>query len=229
MNQSFLKLIRSGATAEIAEAIEADPTLAEFRDPQGVSALVWSVYTGQPMVRDFLLAQLAARGVALDIFEAAAVGNDAQVQAILDADRSAVQDFSGDGWTALHLAAAFGTPRSVQILIERGAKVDAISKNAQSNQPLHAVLALSRNSETIAALLAAGADANAAQVGGFTPIFSAATTKRRDLAELLIEHGADPHHRNEEGKSAADFARERGHEELAVWLESLPSRAQTGA
>lgn len=221
MNQAFLKLIRSGATGEIADAVEADPALAEYRDVQGVSALMWSVYSGQPMVRDFLLARLSARGVALDIFEAAAVGDDARARKILDDDPAAVNSFSGDGWTPLHLAAAFGTAATTQLLIERGARVDSVSNNAQRNQPLHAVLALSRNAETVTALLAAGANANAVQVGGFTPIFSAATANRKDLAEVLIEHGGDPRHRNDQGKSPADFARERDHAELAVWLDRL--------
>lgn len=222
MNQTFLKLIRSGATSEIAEAVEADPSLAEYRDTQGVSALVWSVYSGQPMVRDFLIARLLARGVDLDIFEAACVGDDSRLTNILNADQAAAEMFSGDGWTALHLAAAFGTPESARLLITRGARVDAVSRNSQRNQPLHAALALSQNAETIAALLTAGADANAVQVGGYTPIFSAATGNRMDLAETLIKHGANPHHRDEQGKSPADFARERGHSDLAAWLDSLP-------
>ncbi len=221
MNQTFLKLIRSGATSEIADAVEADPSLAEYRDPQGVSALVWSVYSGQPMVRDFLIARLLARGIDLDIFEAACVGDDARLKNILDADPAQVQMFSGDGWTALHLAAAFGTPDSARLLIQRGARVDAVSRNSQRNQPLHAALALSQNAEIIAALLAAGADANAVQVGGYTPIFSAATGNRMDLAETLVKHGANPHHRDEQGKSAAEFARERGYSDLAAWLDSL--------
>ena len=41
--------------AEIATAAEADPALIQARDAQGVSALLWSVYAGQPMVRDYLL------------------------------------------------------------------------------------------------------------------------------------------------------------------------------
>ncbi len=222
MNQTFLKIIQSGATAEIADAVEADPGLAEFRDPQGVSALVWSVYTGQPMVRDFLRAKLAARGVALDIFEAAAVGDEARLKEILDTDPSAVQSVSGDGWTPLHLAAAFGTPTCVYTLIAQRARVDAVSNNPQRNQPLHAVLALSRNPETIELLLRCGADPNAVQVGGFTPIFSAASANRRDLAELLVKHGANPHPKNDQGKTPADYARERSHQELADWLDSLP-------
>ncbi len=94
-----------------------------------------------------------------------------------------------------------------------------MSKNPQRNQPLHAALALGRNPETVRLLLAHGADPNATQVGGFTPLFSAAPANRRDLVELLIDHGAQALHRSDLGKTAADFARERGHTDLADWLE----------
>ncbi len=222
MSQQFLKLIQSGATAEIAAAAEADPSLLEARDSQGVSMLLWSVYAGQPVVRDFLLAQLATRGALLDIFEAAAVGDALRIEDILAADPAMAHSYSGDGWTALHLAAAFGTPQSVDVLLQHGAQVDAISKNPQRNQALHAALALGRNAETVRLLLAHGADANATQAGGFTPLFSAATANRRDLAEMLVESGARAHHRSDLGKTAADFARERGHAEFADWMEGQP-------
>ncbi len=47
MSQSFLKLIQTGRTEEVTAALDADPGLAAARDPQGVSTLLWSVYTGQ--------------------------------------------------------------------------------------------------------------------------------------------------------------------------------------
>jgi ankyrin repeat protein len=218
----FLKLIQTGATAEVADAVELDPALAEYRDPQGVSALLWAVYTGQTVIRDFLVARLAAHGVALDVFEAAAIGDDALLSAILDADASAPNAVAGDGWTALHLAAAFGTPASVKTLLSRGSDVNAVSENAQRNLPLHAVVALGRNRETMEILLVHGANADATQAGGYTAIFSAAAANRMDLAELLLAHGANPHHKNDEGKTPAEYARLRGHAEIADWLESLP-------
>ena len=218
MSQKFLKLIQTGATAEIAAAVEADATLIQARDPQGVSALLWSVYAGQPMVRDYLLAQLATQGRLLDAFEAAAVGDVLRLEDILHADPAETHKYSGDGWTALHLAAAFGTPEAVDTLLQHGASVEAVSKNPQRNQPLHTVLALGRNPATVRLLLAHGADPNATQVGGFTPLFSAATADRRDLAEMLIESGAHALHSSDLGKTAAEFARERGHVEMADWL-----------
>lgn len=223
MSQHLLKLIRAGATAEIADAIRDDPSLASCRDPQGVSALMWSVYSGQPMARDFLLNELLAQGLDLDIFEAAATGDIDRLHQIFAEDADAVSAHSADGWTALHLAAAFSTPDVVSLLLEHGAAVGALSTNAQRNQPLHASLALSRDPVTIQTLLENGADANAVQAGGYTPIFTAASANRRDLAGILLSFGADAHRRNDEGKTAADFARERGYEDLAAWLDSQPS------
>jgi ankyrin repeat protein len=223
MSQHFFRLIQSGVTAEIAAAVEVDAKLAQARDAQGVSALMWSVYTGQPMVRDYLLAQLAAQGELLDIFEAAAVGDSLRIEDVLTMDPGAVHGVSGDGWTPLHLAAAFGTPDTVEVLLQHGARVDSISLNPQRNQPLHAALALSRNAETVELLLNEGAQPDAVQAGGFTPLFSAATANRKDLARLLLARGAHAHVRNDAGKTAAEFARERGHEEFAAWLESQPA------
>jgi uncharacterized protein len=223
MSQQFLKLIQRGATAEIADAVAADPSLLSWRDPQGVSALTWSIYSGQLLVRDYLLAEKSRIGELLDIFEASAVGDALTLRQILNETPQAAHDLSGDGWTPLHLAAAFGAPEAVRVLLENGAQVDAVSKNPQTNQPLHAALALGRNPETIELLLAAGANPNARQTGGFTPIFSAAAANRRDLAEILIANGADAAIQNDFGQSAAGFARERNHPELADWLESLKS------
>jgi ankyrin repeat protein len=103
-----------------------------------------------------------------------------------------------------------------------GAQVETFSKNPQQNQPLHAALALGKNAATIRLLLEHGAPANAAQAGGFTPLFSGAIANRKDLVEVLLAFGADAHRRSDAGKTAADFARERGHADMAAWLESLP-------
>jgi uncharacterized protein len=223
VSQTFLQLIQSGNAAEVAAALENDPSLAAYRDGQGVSALLWAAYTGQTRIRALLIAKLAVIGVPLDVFEAASTGNEARLQTILSEDAAAAQAFSGDGWTALHLAAAFGTPLSVATLVFCGARVDAVSQNAQKNQPLHAALALNKIPSTIELLIAHGADVNAAQTGGFTAIFSAAAANRLDLAELLMEHGANPHIANEQGKTPADFAREHGHTDLAAWFDALPA------
>src|SRR6202167_3972489 len=107
MGTPFLKLIQAGSPAEVADAVQTAPALAAWRDPQGVSALLWSVYCSQPLIRDFLLARLAGDGIALDIFEVAATGDIPHLRALLAVEPELVHSYSGDGWTPLHLAAAF--------------------------------------------------------------------------------------------------------------------------
>jgi ankyrin repeat protein len=220
MSQHFLRLIQRGATSDIADAVAADPALLQWRDAQDVSAFLWSIYTGQELVRHFLLTEMTREHIALDLYEAAAAGDIAAMERALSTGEATLSAYSGDGWTALHLAAAFGTPEAVQWLIDHGAQVGQVSKNPQQNQPLHAALALGRNPQTIRILLAAGADPNARQTAGFTAIFSAAAANRRDLTELLVAHGANASLSNDLGQTAAAYARERGHTEMANWLDS---------
>ncbi|MFC6748935.1 hypothetical protein [Deinococcus aquaticus] len=59
--------------------------------------------------------------------------------------------------------------------------------------------------------MAAGADVNAAQQGGFTPLMAAARSGDADLVAFLRAQGARVGARTEdEGLSAADLAREEG-------------------
>lgn len=214
MSQHFLNLIRQGNTTEIAAAVEADASVARSRDAQGVSALMWSIYTGQTVIRDFLLSGLDD----LDVFEAAAAGNCERLHACLKEDALRARAASPDGWTPLHLAAAFGGLAPVVMLLEHGAHVHQYSHNAQKNQPLHACIALNNSAEVAELLIDAGADVNATQVGGFTPLHSAAAAGKRGLIVLLIEHGAKVDCLCAQGKSPADYARERGHTDIEALL-----------
>jgi uncharacterized protein len=46
-------------------------------------------------------------------------------------------------------------------------------------------------------------------------LMGAASAGRADLVDLLLQRGADPSLVSEEGKTAADIAREHGHNDLA--------------
>lgn len=224
MSTHVFDMIRRGQSAELAAEVEAQPELAMARDVQGVSALLWTIYTRQTVMRDFLRTRIPE----LDIFEAAATGDLPRLRALLDADPAAARSFSGDGWTPLHLAAAFADPEAVRFLLERGADVHTVSRNPQQNQPLHAALALSGDFETIRLLLDAGAEVNATQAGGFTPLHSAASAGRREAAELLVARGADPAQADHHGNPPAHYARQRGHAALAEWLDSADTDAAAG-
>jgi len=214
MSQHFLNLIRKGETAEIAAAVEETPELARCRDAQGVSALMWSVYTHQPVIRDFL------RGHAgeLDISEAACLGDCECLRKLIAADAIQAREASGDGWPPLHLAAAFSTPYAVTLLLKHGAHIHQISHNPMRNHALHACIALGNSVDVARLLVEAGADVNATAAGGYTPLHLAASQGSREIVALLLESGANRETRCDQGKTAADYARERGHFQVAAIL-----------
>ncbi len=73
-------------------------------------------------------------------------------------------------------------------------------------------------------LLEAGADANSRQARGNTPLHTSAHLGDISTVETLLAHGADAALRSDDGKSAADYARDGGHEELARRLEAAEPR-----
>jgi ankyrin repeat protein len=216
VSQRFLNLIRIGQTAEVAAAAEEDPSLIACRDAQGVSAFLWSIYHGQPLIRDFLLGHLPN----LDIFEASALGDCGRIEPLLQQDAMLVHESSADGWAPLHLAAAFGGPGATALLLAHGAHVHRFSRNAMHNQPLHACIALSRNCETVRLLIEQGADVNMEQAGGYTPLHQAAAAGLEDVTRILLEAGADPACLCHQGKTPVDYARERQHDAVVQQLSA---------
>lgn len=214
MSQRFLNLIRKGETAEVASVAEEDPSLVACQDAQGVSALLWSVYCRQPLIRDFLRSHLTT----IDIFEASAVGDLETLDKLLREDALSIYQTSADGWAPLHLAAAFGGTAATAFLLEHGAHVHQVSRNPMRNQPLHACVSLGQEIETARLLIQQGADVNAVQTGGYTPLHQAAAAGQRELVVLLLESGADPHKLCDQGKTPGEYARERGHSEIAALL-----------
>lgn len=163
---------------------------------------------------------LAARGDDLDVFEAAAVGRADLVLVALAADPRAATRWAPDGFTALHLAAFFGTDEAVEPLLDAGAAVDAASRNPMRVTPLHAAAA-GRHGAICRLLVERGADVNAVQRDSFTPLMAAARNGDEALVALFIGAGADPAARADDGRSAADLAGEAGHEELARALRAV--------
>jgi uncharacterized protein len=214
MSQQFLNLVRSGDTAKIASEVEANPALARCRDAQGVSALIWSVYAAQPLVRDFLRLHAGE----LNISEAACLGDCDCLRRLIAADAMRTWEVSGDGWPPLHLAAAFASPEAVTLLLEHGSHIHQVSHNPMRNQALHACIALGNSVEVARLLIEAGAKVNATAAGGYTPLHIAASNGNREMVLVLLENGADPSSRCDQDRTPADYARERGHAEVLALL-----------
>lgn len=207
-------MIRRGQAAEIAALLSESPTAARARDAQGVSMLMWSIYSRQPEIAK----SLRAAAGELDLFEAAALGDCSRLREILGSDAMQVWAVSADGWTPLHLAAAFAGPDAVRLLLEHGAHAHQVSHNPQRNQALHAAIALGDSLEIICLLLESGANVNATQAGGFAPLHQAAAAGKREIVALLLENGALRELRCDQGKLPSDYARERGHTAIVELL-----------
>ena len=187
------------------------------------SAILMAMYRNQ---RDEAR-KLATEAPVLTVWEAAALGENDRLRTILDENPEMANAFAPDGHTPLGLAAFFGPPSTATVLIERGASVSVASRNEMKVQPLHAAVA-ARNRETAEALLDRGADPNARQQVGYTPLMGGAAGGRDDIVDLLLSRGADATLVSDDGKTASAVARDHGHVTLAERLSATPVIGASG-
>jgi uncharacterized protein len=211
--EHLFEAIKAGDLGRVRDLLEADPTLVDARTEGGVSAVVVAAYYGRGAIADLLV----ARGAALDVFAAAALGDVDRLVALIGTDRQLVESRSPDGWTPLHLAAHFGQPAAARALLDAGAEVEARSSNAMANTALHAALA-GRHRDVAELLLGHGADPNARQHGGFTALQAAAQHGDLAMIELLLAHGAEPGLAADDGRTPLAMATAGGHDAAAELL-----------
>ena len=168
--------------------------------PSPGSEILDALYKGD---RDSVAAQLA-ESTNLTLYEAAAVGDGPRVHELLLLEPGFVDQWSPDGFTALHLAAFFGNEDVAAELLRRGADANAVARNPLGVQPIHSAAA-GGHTAVARLLLEHGADPNARQEGGFVPIHAAAQSGNDDLYELLVAAGADQEAATDDGRTAADF------------------------
>ena len=209
----LFRAVGEGNADAVRRIVHFRPELARARDDSSLSVLQFARYMQQPAILEALI----AAGPPLDIFEAATIDDAAAVRALLDGDASLARSYSSDGFTALHFAAHFGSVAAMQVLLDRGAAIEAVTTNFLRNMPLHAAAAGGRI-DACRLLLRRGADPDARQHGGHTALMTAAFANNRELAELLIARNAQTELRNDEGKTAADVAAGLGNMELAARL-----------
>jgi hypothetical protein len=177
--------VQSLDAARIAALLAAEPGLARTRLPDGQSALLFVKYNG----RGDIVEQLLASGLRLTLHEAAAVGEGERVRKLVAAWPQEIDEFGRDGFTPLQLACFFGHPACVRILLDAGADVAAVARNAMRIQPIHAAVA-GRNAEIVRMLIDGGADVNAHQQDEFTPLMAARQNQDAAIEALLLAAGA---------------------------------------
>lgn len=122
------------------------------------------------------------------------------------------------GETPLMLAALRGQEPLVVQLVARGAEV-----NHPGWTPLH-YAATGGHTRIAAFLVGAHAEINAESANGTTPLMMAAMYGNAATVKLLLEAGAEPYPRNDQGLSAEDFAVRAGREDSARLIRQVLSR-----
>jgi len=157
-----------------------------------MSDLLQALYQGDRERVDELLAAEPT----LDVFEAAAFGRTARLHELLDEDPTRANAFGDDGFHPLGLACFFGHLEAARLLLNRGADVNALSKNEHvQTAAIHAAAAAQGTDEAtryelVKLALEHGAEPNLQQGGGSRAIDAARQNGDARVEQLLLEHGA---------------------------------------
>ena len=197
---SFLAAIDGADESAARDVLAREPALARL-PTRGASPVRLAAYAGMRG----LVADILDSGVALDAFDAAALGRTEELQALLDDDPSLLEAVSDDGFTPLHLAAFFGQVKAVELLLNRGAECDPVSANPMKVHPINSAAA-GAHEVVVHLLLDHGADADATMAGGYRPLHAVSHADRPAMVRLLLDRGADPNARTDDGQTPADVA-----------------------
>jgi ankyrin repeat protein len=142
----------------------------------------------------------------------------------LRANPESINEFVGEGYGLLHVACLFGHEKLVAELLGRGALVNVNADNASRTTPLHAAVAF--RDEVIADRIARqlidnGAELNAQQLGGETPLHHAVARGSLRLTEMLVLAGADPFLKDEAGRTPSVLAQSLEDGDASMIREAL--------
>src|SRR3954463_11075706 len=158
-----------------------------------MSDVLQAIYRG-----DRQEAERLATGKQLNVFEAAALGRTDRLRQLLDEEPARATAFGDDGFHALGLACFFGHVDAARLLLERGAGVNAVSRNEHiQTAAIHAAAAAGESGsgeptryELVKLVLEHGADPNLPQGGGVRAIDAARQNGDTRVEKLLRDHGA---------------------------------------
>jgi cytohesin len=222
----------TGRLDYIVGAIARDKSVVALSAPDGQTPLHVAADCGRADAAGVLLLGGAAADARDDhketpLHKAAALGRVAVVDLLLSrhADEEAQ---NGSGATPLLVAARAGQTAVAKLLLDHGANISAkgfhlrtalhyaasVREATTTNQPT-----TSGNVALAEVLLELGAEVDARDETGWTPLHDAARSGNQALVELLLKHRADPSAKTTSGETPADVAQEMKHPEIAQMLK----------
>ena len=228
---AILAASKDGDYDQVLALLETNPALATASSMSGSQPIHAAWFGGHQRIVELL----RARGVDIDFYLASELGMMDHVIRALDSDPALARAFSTAGSTALHRACYWGQVAVADVLLERGADPNALTRDSFLKiAPLGCAVATpdvpnpSDREELVLdlvkLLISSGADVNARRRDGLTALHSAAYRGHLRVIETLQAHGADPTMRGYDGagphagQTAADMAAAQGQAEAAALL-----------
>src|SRR6266540_6078626 len=183
----LLSAVQKNDAARAREILDRNPLILRTRTPNGTLVLTAAYYGAGDALK--LLLERTPED-ALNVYEAATIGNERRLKTILGQSRKRVNDANAEGFTPLGLAAFFGHVEAVKVLLEHGADVNAKPPSRFQNTAVDSAVS-GDHAEVVRVLLAAGADPNIRSEANYTTLQKAAAHGNLDIVRMLLDRGAD--------------------------------------
>ena len=191
----FAKIEQNGAELRIIHDLQVLPGLM-VKD---------TVLVAIPSKQDLLVGEFSESSIALvardgncsmsfaravDLHAAVRTGDTAIVQSVIE---SGADVNAPDSWgTPLDIAVVKGSDKIVQLLIDAGADVEGATSPALGGEhPLHLAATRPSGAGTARLLISRGAQLDARDAAGRTPLITAVLADNVEVAEVLLDAGAD--------------------------------------
>jgi len=202
---------KKGYTDRVREIIIKKPALVNKKDENGFTPAMWAAMKGHGEILELL----RKSGADVNIFHYAVTGDTRNVEKILNRNTKLSNKRNKDGYTPLHLAAAFGKTNMVKLLINRGANIKA--KTKEGITPLYSA-ASSGKVKILDLLIKKGADPNSRNKHGKTPLFAAVESGNGRVVAFLIKNGVNINLKDKYGNTPYTIARKYGNDEIISLL-----------
>ena len=219
----------------------------EIQNKDGDTPLIYAVWKENlPIIKELLKFGADVNGKGIEgitpLLVASSLCKTAEIPQILIDAGAHVNEYTDTGMrTPLILASAYGKKDTVKLLLKRGADINATNKLGETalffastlffQQDLAKDLpeedatkllknALEEQLNTLKLLIKSGADVNATTLEEKTPLMWAVSLPgHAKIVELLLDAGADISHKNNNGKTALDIAKQTKDEETIALLK----------
>src|SRR5437867_13082182 len=182
-------LLTAAQKTDLAKAqaiLDRNPSLLRMHTPNGTLVLTATFYGAGDVVK-LLLARTPED--ALNLYEAATVGNARRLKTILGQSRVRVNEATKEeGFDPLGLAAFFGHPEAVKVLLEYGADVNHKPPRRFANTAVDAAVS-GGHGDVVTSLIVSGANPNVRSEANYYTHHKDAAHGTLDVVRMLLDHG----------------------------------------